>query len=355
MRIELPVIKGRGAQINTANPYHNLVYDENPIDWEQHEEGDNSLKTKYIPTFPKTILNKVTSPDIPADWGINPYQGCEHGCIYCYARNTHPYWGYSAGLEFEQKILVKRNAPALLEKKLKHPKWKASPVMFSGNTDCYQPIEKKLKITRSLLEVFWKYRHPVSMITKNNLILRDLDILKDMAEHRLVHVAISLTTLNEEVRRVLEPRTASVQSRLKTIQTLAENNIPTFVMMAPIIPGLNDHEIFELVKKVADLGAYSAGYTMVRLNGDVATLFSDWVEKTLPDRADKILNKIKDVHGGNLSDNRFGTRMRGEGHISEIISKQFKLAKKKFMADRPRVAYNLDLHDDFKNPQLKLF
>jgi DNA repair photolyase len=355
MKIDLPLIKGRGAQINTANPYHNLVYDENPIDWEQQDENDISLKTQFIPTHPKTILNKVTSPDIPADWSINPYQGCEHGCIYCYARNTHPYWGYSAGLEFEQKILVKQGAASLLEKKLKHPKWKASHVMFSGNTDCYQPIERKLKITRSLLEIFWKYRHPVGMITKNSLILRDLDILKDMAAHNLVHVAISVTTLDDEVRKVLEPRTASIKSRLNTIKTLVNNNIPTMVMMAPIIPGLNEHEIFELVKTVADLGAHSVGYTMVRLNGDVAQIFTDWIEKAMPDRADKILNKIKDVHGGRLNDNRFGKRMSGEGHISEIIAKQFKLARKKYLGDRKSRPYNLDLHEDFKNPQLKLF
>ena len=354
-KADVNFIKGRGAQINTANPYHKLVYDENPIDWSSVDEEDVSLKTQYIPVHPKTMINKVPSPDIPADFSINPYQGCEHGCVYCYARNTHPYWGYSAGLEFEQKILIKKDAAKLLEAKLKHPNWKASPIMLSGNTDCYQPIERKLKITRSLLEVFWKYRHPVSVITKNALILRDMDLLKQLAEERLVHVAISITTLDDQLRKLLEPRTSSIPSRLRAVKKLADNDIPVMVMMAPIIPGLNEHEIFDMVKTVAEVGARQVAYTMVRLNGDVAKVFTDWVEKTYPDRADKIINKIKSCHGGQLRDHRFGKRMSGEGNIAEIISKQFRLARKKFLPEYERVPYNLDLHQDYKTTQLKLF
>ena len=346
-------IKGRGAQINPANRYHNLVYDENPVDWEIAEKAD--IPTDYIEVFPKTILNKITSPDIPGDYSMNPYQGCEHGCIYCYARNTHNYWGYSAGLEFETKILVKKNAAGLLEQKLKHKNWKATPIMLSGNTDCYQPIEGKLEITRAILKTFWKYRHPVSIITKNSLILRDLDFLKKLAEHNLVRVAISITTLEEDLRRFLEPRTATIANRLKTVETLAKNGVPVMVMMAPIIPGLNDNEILKLVKTVADLGANNVAYTLVRLNGDVAQIFEDWIRKTMPDRADRVLNRIRDCHGGQLNDNRYGKRMSGEGNIAGIIKDQFRVARRLYLKDTPSFRYNLELHESFKSPQLRLF
>lgn len=347
-------LKGRGAQINPANRYHQFVYDEHPIPPEEWEKGIQ-IKTEYIETHPKTILNKVTSPDIPLEYSLNPYQGCEHGCIYCYARNTHPYWGYSAGLEFEQKILVKKNAAQLLEAEIKKPSWKAVPLMFAGNTDCYQPAEREFKITRQILEVLWKYRHPVSLITKNSLVLRDLDVLTQLASENLVHISISVTTLNEELRRILEPRTASVQSRLKTIQTLSQNNIPVNAMLAPIIPGLNDHEILPMAKETAEMGALAMGATVVRLNGDVAEIFEDWIQKTMPDRAGRVLNRIKDCHGGNLNDNRFGTRMRGEGNIAEIIHQQIKLARKLYFKDKKTPPYNLELHEQFKNGQLKLF
>lgn len=351
------MLKGRGAQINPASPYEKMVRDQEPVDWslitDDWETGE--LRTEHLETHPKTILNKVISPDIPIPWSLNPYQGCEHGCIYCYARNTHPYWGYIAGLDFERKILVKRNAAELLEKELKKKTWKAEPVMFAGNTDVYQPAERKFGITRACLEVFWKYRHPVSVITKNSLILRDLDLLKQLAAERLVHVAISITTLNEDLRQLLEPRTASVKQRLNTVETLTKAGIPVFVMMAPIIPGLNDHEILSLVKTVADRGALGVGHTMVRLNGDVAVIFEDWIRKTMPDRADRVLNQIRDTHGGSLEEKRFGNRMRGEGNIAEIIHQQFRVAKEKYLKDRKMPEYNFDLHEHFKSAQLRLF
>ncbi len=351
--IELPTyIKGRGAQINPPNPFESITYDEDP---RANLESDERLKTEYITVYPKTMLNKVTSPDIPLEWSLNPYQGCEHGCVYCYARNTHPFWGYSAGTDFEQKILVKKDAAKLVEQKIKHPNWKASPLMLAGNTDCYQPIEKKLEITRSILEVLWKYRHPVGIITKNSLVLRDIDILSEMAKLDLVHISISLTTLNEDLRRKLEPRTASVQSRLLTIEKLSNAGIPVNVMFAPIIPGLNEHEIFKVAEWTSRLGARSIGYTMVRLNGDVATVFEDWIKKVFPDRAEKVLNKIKNCHGGKMGDSRFGQRMRGEGNIAQIIRSQFHLAKKKFFTDKKVSPYNLELHEKVKNPQLSLF
>ncbi len=341
-------IKGRGAQINPANRFHEH-YDDCPPD------RSDVVQTQYIEVYPKTILNKVDSPDIGMAYSLNPYQGCEHGCVYCYARNTHNYWGYSAGIDFEQKILVKKNSAQLLENKIRHKNWEPIPIMLSGNTDCYQPIEKELGITREILEVLWKYRHPVGVITKNELILRDLDILKKMAEHRLVKASISLTTLDEQVRRFLEPRTASVKRRLHTIKTLADNGIPVNVMLAPIIPGLTDHEIIDMARVVSELGARSIAYTMVRLNGDVAEIFEDWVHKSFPDRAERILNRIRDCHGGQLNDSRFGTRMSGEGRIAEIIRQQIQLARKLYFEGKTKPEYDLELHYQFKDVQLKLF
>ncbi len=345
-------LKGRGAQINPANPFLNLVYDSDPT---VNLDEDEHLTTEYIEVHPKTMLNKVASLDVPLDYSMNPYQGCEHGCVYCYARNTHPFWGYSAGTDFEQKILVKKNAAELVEAKIKHQNWKATPIMLAGNTDCYQPIEKELEITRGILKVLWKYRHPVSIITKNSLVLRDLDILKPMAENNLVHVAISVTTLDEDLRRRLEPRTASIPSRLTAIEKLSSHGIPVNVMFAPVIPGLNDHEVFKVAEWTSKLGARTMGYTMVRLNGDVGVIFEDWLRKNFPDRADKVLNKIRDCHGGQLEDKRSGTRMRGEGNYAEIFNSQFKLAKRKYFEGREYPPYNLDLHLQIKNPQLTLF
>ncbi|MDX1940250.1 MAG: PA0069 family radical SAM protein [Saprospiraceae bacterium] len=347
-------LKGRGAQINTHNKFHNLEYDKEPIPPEEWEEGVQ-IKTEFIEVYPKTILNKVDSPDIGMGYSMNPYQGCEHGCIYCYARNSHTYWGYSAGLDFEQKILVKKDVPKILEATIKKPSWKAIPIMLAGNTDCYQPAERVYKITRQVLEILWKYRHPVSLITKNSLILRDLDLLKELNSCNLVHIAVSVTTLDEDLRQVLEPRTASIKSRLKTIQELAAHNIPVTAMLAPIIPGLNDHEILQLAEKTAEAGASSIGSTIVRLNGDIAEIFEDWIRKAMPDRADRVLNRIRDCHGGKLNDSRFGTRMRGEGNIAEIIHQQVALAKKLYFKDKERRPYNLTLHEEFKDGQLKLF
>jgi DNA repair photolyase len=345
--MESDFVKGRGAQINPSNRFDQWDYGNDAVKAED--------RTQYITVYPKSILNKVTSPDIGMAWSMNPYQGCEHGCIYCYARNTHNYWGYSAGMEFEQKILVKKDAPKLLDAKLRQKNWEPVPIMLSGNTDCYQPAEYQFGLTREILKILWKHKHPVGVITKNSLILRDLDILKPMAEHQLLRVSISLTTLNEDLRRLLEPRTASVNSRLKTIEQLADAGISVNVMLAPIIPGLNDHEILAMAQKVSELGAHSIAYTIVRLNGDVATIFEDWVRKVIPDRADRILNRIRDCHGGELYDNRFGTRMKGEGKVAEMIAQQYQLAKAKYFNDKPKHQYNLDSFYQLKNPQMRLF
>ena len=340
--------KGRGAQINPTSKYEAFVYD-NTSDIEAE------FPTEYIEVHPKTILNKVDSPDIGFSFSLNPYQGCEHGCVYCYARNTHPYWGYSAGMDFERKILIKKDAPKILADTIKKKSWKTVPLMLAGNTDIYQPAEKEYELTRQILEVCWKYRYPVGLITKNSMVLRDLDILQQLASEQLTHVSISLTTLQEDLRRMLEPRTASVQQRLRAIRELSAAGIPVNVMLAPIIPGLTDHEILPMAKAVAEAGAISIGYTLVRLNGDIGMIFGDWIKKALPDRAERVLNRIRDCRGGNLHEHRFHKRMRGEGEIAEMVSRQFKLARKLYFKDAQWPGYNLDLHAQYKDGQLSLF
>lgn len=320
----------------------------------QGEEHVDS-RTSFIDTFPKSIVNKVTSPDVGMEYSLNPYQGCEHGCVYCYARNSHQYWGYGAGMDFEQKVLVKRNAVDLLEKKLRSKVWQAAPIVLSGNTDCYQPVEKRLKITRQLLQVFLKYRHPVGIITKNSLVQRDLDILEELAKDNLVRVNISITSLDEGIRRLLEPRTASIKKRLETVEELDRAGVPVNVMMAPIIPSINSHEILPLVKEIADRGAYGVGYTMVRLNGAIGEVFASWIKKAMPDRADKVLNQIADCHGGAYNDSRFGLRMKGEGNIAEHVRQQFTIARRKYLSGRVRPILNCSLHEHYKGGQMKLF
>ncbi|WP_430410736.1 PA0069 family radical SAM protein [Kordia sp.] len=351
-------IKGRGAQKNVHNRFlqdaHETRADFLEYCRKEGEEADKN-KTTYINTFPKTIVNKVKSPDVGMEYSLNPYQGCEHGCIYCYARVTHEYWGFSAGLDFERKILIKRNAAELLEEKIKKKSWKACPIILSGNTDCYQPAEKEFEITRNLLKVFLKYKHPVGIITKNALILRDLDILKELAKDNLVNVNISITSLSEETRRVLEPRTATIKKRLETVQTLAENGIPVNVMLAPIIPSINSHEILPMAKKVAELGASSIAFTIVRLNGAIGEIFSDWIHKTMPDKAEKVLHQIESCHGGSLGDSRYGNRMRGEGKIAEQIRNLIKLARLKYFKDKNMPRLNRILHEKYKNGQYSLF
>lgn len=351
-------LKGRGAQLNTPNKYLEHVYEKRDDFLEycriEGEEADNN-RTQYIPIFPKTIVNKVTSPDVGMQYSMNSYQGCEHGCIYCYARNTHEFWGYSPGLDFERKILIKKDAPKLLESKLKSKTWKARTIVMSGNTDCYQPAEKKFKITRACLEVFLKYRHPVGIITKNALILRDLDILKKLNEHQLIGVNVSITSLSEDTRRILEPRTTTIKKRLETIRVLSENDIPVNAMLAPIIPGINSHEILNLAKAVSENGAKSFAFTVVRLNGAIGGIFTDWIQKTMPDKADKVLHQIQECHGGTLNDSRFGIRSSGEGKIAAQIHDLMQLAKRNYFKDKNFPTLRTDLHEAFKDGQMKLF
>lgn len=341
-------IKGRGAQHHTVNKFsefHETVEDDFLNHCALEGEEVESTKTEFIKTFPKTIVNKVNSPDLGLGYSLNPYQGCEHGCVYCYARNSHEYWGYNAGLDFEKKILVKKNAPELLDKFLRNKNWQAHTIMVSGNTDCYQPIEKTLEITRELLKVFLKFKHPVGIITKNALIQRDLDLLEELAKDRLVHVSISITSLNEEIRRILEPRTATIKKRFETVEILSKKNIPVNVMVAPIIPGINSHEILPLVKEASERGALSVGRTVVRLNGAIGEVFTQWIKKTLPDRAEKVLHQIAECHGGKINDSQYGRRMRGEGNIAEQIHQQFDIAKKRYLSNKVFPKLDLSLYE----------
>lgn len=355
--IETPAyFKGRGAQVNPNNKFLQNSY------VQEHQEGlDEGFlqkeKTEIIYTYPKTLINKVESTDIGMGYSMNPYQGCEHGCIYCYARNTHEYWGYSAGLDFERKIIVKKNTIEALEKHFSNKNWKPKPIMLSGNTDCYQPVERDLEITRRILQTCLKYKHPVSVITKNALIKRDIDILAQLAEHKLVHVMISVTGTDEKLRSLLEPRTASYKSRIDVIEVLAKYHIPCGVMVAPIIPGLNNHEIPDVLEQAGNAGATSAGITIVRLNGAVETIFKDWLVKNFPDRADKVWSQICECHGGKVNDSRPGVRMRGEGKIAESIMQLFAISKTKYIkSPEERFEFNCyDFNYKANDIQLSLF
>ena len=356
--------KGRGAQANHHNPFERLSHSQRADFLEycrKTQEDPEAVKTEFIPVFPKTIVNRVKSPDLPMAYSMNPYQGCEHGCVYCYARNTHNYWGMGAALDFEKRILVKTQAPDLLRKQFQKKSWTPQTIMLSGNTDAYQPAEKKYKITRKCLQVFLEHRHPVGIITKNALLLRDLDLLLPLAEEGLVSVYISLTSLHEPTRRLLEPRTASVQKRLKAIKTLREAGVPVRVMLAPIIPALNSSEILPLAEAAADHGALDMGYSLVRLNGGIGAIFEEWVQTALPDKAERILNQIRSCHGGKLNESRFGHRQKGQGPVAQQIEQMARLARKRFFPNPPKTPVNKEAFIRFpsgtggSNPQLSLF
>lgn len=346
--------KGRGAQVNTHNKFLKNKYVLDHVEGLDEPLLENSA-TQLFEETPKKIVSESNSPDLSHMYSINPYQGCEHGCIYCYARNTHEYFGFSAGLDFERKIIVKRNAAELLEDYFNKKNYQPVCILLSGNTDCYQPIERKLEITRSLLQVFLKYRNPVSIITKNNVILRDLDILTELAAMNLVHVNVSITSLNEQLRQKLEPRTVTASGRLSVIQKLTENGVPCRVMAAPIIPGLNSNEVPGIIKAAADRGALAAGFTIVRLNGSIAEIFTDWINKAFPQKADKVLNMIRSVHDGKLNDSEFGRRMSGEGKIAESIHQMFRMACNRFLDGREMPEFNYSLFVPKNGKQTTLF
>ena len=319
--------KGRGAGYNPPNrfdPLHSEIELETVQDDAEYLEGLRRPETEFLDDRSRSIIAENQSPDVGFEASVNPYRGCEHGCIYCYARPTHEYLGMSAGLDFETRIMVKRDAPALLRSALSAPKWRSRVLSMSGVTDPYQPIERKLRITRGCLEVMAEFRQAVTIVTKNRLVVRDVDLLADLAAQGAAGVFLSITTLNPAMAADLEPRTSRPSGRLAAIRALSEAGVPTGVMVAPVIPGLTDHETPAILEAAARAGARWAGYVAVRLPMAVAPLFTDWLERHHPDARDKVLDRIRSMHGGKLYDPRFGDRMRGEGPIADLIARLFK-------------------------------
>ncbi|MFQ5769488.1 MAG: PA0069 family radical SAM protein [bacterium] len=323
-----PLFKGRGTTLNPENRFEHLKLEIEP-EWLELEPNLR-IKTEYFVDSSQAILAKNESPDVGFNYSLNPYRGCEHGCVYCYARPTHEFFGLSAGLDFETKIMVKQDAAELLDKAFRSSNWQPQVVAVSGNTDCYQPIEKHLRITRNCLQVFLKFRNPLALITKNVLILRDLDILQELAKFNLVRVTLSITTLDRTLARIMEPRTSAPEKRLEAVEQLASAGIPTYVNIAPLIPALNEHEISAILKEAAARGAVGAAYILLRLPHSVKELFSAWLQQHFPDRAAKVLHAIRETRDGKLSDPRFGTRITGEGIRAQAIARMFELSCMRF-------------------------
>ena len=325
-------ITGRGAAANPKNRFEKIGVEPDPA-----ETGDEPRpETVYLRDHSRSIVATNNSPDIGFDASINPYRGCSHGCVYCYARPTHEYLGLSAGLDFESKVLVKEDAPGLLRGQLASPWWEPKVLSMSGVTDPYQPVERKLGITRGCLEVLAGFRNPVVVVTKNHLVTRDMDLLSELARYGAAAVAVSLTTLDDDLRRVMEPRTSRPVRRLAAIRKLSEAGIPVGVMTAPVIPGLNDHELPNLLSAAAEAGATFAGYVPVRLPGAVAPLFEEWLERHFPDRKEKVLVRIRSMRGGKLNDPEFGSRMKGGGVYAEHISRLFGVSCRRAGIERGR-------------------
>jgi DNA repair photolyase len=317
---------GRGASGNPPNRFEPLWYVNDP---EWTDPDDPSPETLFLKDSSRSIISRNDSPDVGFDASINPYRGCEHGCIYCYARPTHEYLGFSAGLDFESKILVKADAPELLRHELASPRWKPQVLAISGVTDPYQPIERRLQLTRRCLEVLVEFRNPAVIITKNHLVTRDIDLLGQLAQYQAVRVFLSITTLQPDVSRVMEPRASHPTRRLAAIQTLTQAGVPTGVLVAPVVPGLTDHELPSIIAAATQAGARAAGYVTLRLPHGVGRLFEDWLRQHFPDRRDKVLHRLRSIRQGKLNDARFGSRMRGEGIFAAQIEALFALACRK--------------------------
>ncbi len=337
-------IHGRGASWSPANRFEKLHVDVNDVDGVQIDQDDDGeqprRETQFFRDDSKSIITRNNSPDVGFETSLNPYRGCEHGCIYCYARPTHEYLGFSAGLDFESKIMVKTDAPALLRAELESPRWEPQVLVMSGVTDPYQPIEKKLRITRGCLEVLAEFRNPVAIITKNRLVARDVDLLRELASNNAAAVNISVTSRDSKLQRLLEPRTSPPQARLGTITQLRSAGIPIGVMVAPIIPGLTDHEVPGILEACAKAGAQFAGYTIIRLPWAVAPLFEHWLEEHFPERKDKILGRIRDLRGnGRLNNSKWHTRMTGEGIFAEQIASLFEVSCRRCgIGERPQLS-----------------
>ncbi|XGC81467.1 PA0069 family radical SAM protein [Bdellovibrio bacteriovorus] len=345
-------IRGRGASSNVTNRYDTLKYEATEEDFDNYETEKSLLKTEVLKDSSRSIITKNNSPDICFDYSINPYRGCEHGCAYCYARPSHEYLGFSPGLDFESKIMIKENAPELLREALMKPSWKPAIIAISGITDCYQPLERKYELTRGCLRVLADFKNPVSMITKNALITRDIDIFQEMVTYDGIQIFISVTTLNPELGSVLEPRTSRPQARLQAIEALAKAGIPVGVNVAPCIPGLNDHELPMILKAASEAGATSAGFTPLRLPSSVLPIFEEWLDVHQPLKKEKVLNSVRDIRGGKLNDAQFGSRMRGEGPRADQMAQMFALYTRKYNLNMKQ--YNLSTaHFQRPGDQLK--
>ena len=318
-------VHGRGAADNPSNRFERIAYVPDP----ESAGDDPAPGTVFLRDTSRSIVARNDSPDIAFDASVNPYRGCEHGCIYCYARPTHEHLGFSAGLDFETRILVKQDAPALLRRELSSSRWQPGVVALSGVTDPYQPIERRLRITRGVLEVLRDFRKPVTVVTKNHLVTRDVDLLGELALHHAAVVNISVTTLDAGLQRIMEPRTSIPARRLAAIRTLTDAGIPVRVLVAPVIPGLNDHEIPAILEAAAQSGARAAGWVLLRLPHGVAALFSDWLERHFPDRRQKVLGRIRETRDGLLNIATFGERMRGRGELAEQIGRLFTVARRR--------------------------
>jgi DNA repair photolyase len=331
--------RGRGASGNPGNRFEALHVELDPTE-PQEEDERPKLATQFFRDGTKTIIARNNSPDISFETSVNPYRGCEHGCVYCFARPTHEYLGFSAGLDFESKIMVKENAAALLEAELSAPQWRPQTVVMSGVTDPYQPVERRLRITRSCLQVLAKFRNPVGIITKNRLVTRDIDVLRELAAHEAVAVNISVTSLDRGLQRILEPRTSPPQARLDAIAELNAAGVPAGVMVGPVIPGLTDHELPAILEAAGKSGALFAAYVILRLPWAVAPLFERWLTEHFPDRKEKVLGRIRDVRGGDrLYDARWGKRQTGEGIFAEQIAAMFEVGcRRAGIGERPKLS-----------------
>ena len=324
---DTPVVKGRGAASNPTGRFERLAFV--PEVGDDDDGRETARPTECYRDTSKTILAFNDSPDVPMDASVNPYRGCEHGCIYCYARPYHEYLGLSAGTDFESRIFVKENAADLLREELSAKSWKPQVIGMSGVTDPYQPVERKFRITRACLEVLREFRNPVAVITKNHLVTRDIDVLAPMAEHGAAGVFLSITTLDDELARTMEPRASRPGLRLDAIRKLRAAGIPVGVMVAPIIPGLTDHEVPAILSAAAEAGARTAGRTVVRLPHGVKELFAEWLEAHAPHRKEKVLGRLRDMRDGKLNDSTFGSRMTGEGPFAESIHQMFELHRRR--------------------------
>ncbi len=331
--------KGRGAAGNPDNRYARWQREEADDGWWTETEEfapylTTELATELIVDTAKSVISYNHSPDIPFDRSINPYRGCEHGCSYCFARPSHAYLGLSPGLDFETKLAYKPDAVEVLRRELAHPGYVCKPLALGINTDGWQPVERRLRLTRGILETLAVCRHPISIVTKSALILRDLELLSEMAKQHLVRVAVSITTLNTDLARRMEPRAASSQRRLSVLETLSAAGIPTAVLVAPLIPALTDHELEDILQAAADAGARTAGYVLLRLPHEVKPLFRDWLEREEPGRAEHVFSLLRQMHGGKEYDSRFGHRHRGDGPLADIIQQRFKIACRRLRLDQ---------------------